>query len=142
MFFLYTAICEDVHPRRPGLMRIAHRLTCSPMTPLIEFPILIHPQTVDLGQFLQLAAGFIFAPGLDQRGHIETTHKRPDTAIVVLFRQVQVVVAVILAPVLVAGMDDRMQHPHRIRIGDTHLAQVIQDTFFLRRVSDAKQDRQ
>src|SRR3990170_6866516 len=100
----YAMMGINIHPRRPGLVRVAHRLARTPVAPFVELPFFLDPQAVDLGQFLQLAAGLIHTPSFDQRGDIEPAHERPDAAVVILLWQVQVVVAIVLAPVFIAWM--------------------------------------
>ncbi len=112
------------------------------MAPLVELPLFVDSQPVHLGQFHQLLPRLFLPPRLYQHSHVKAAHKGPDAAVVVLFGQVQVVVAVVLPPVLAAGVDDRMQHPHRVGLGDAHLVQVVQDAPLLGRVGHPKQHRQ
>jgi len=55
-----------------------------------------------------------------------------------LVRQIEIVVAIVLAPILVPRMNHGMQHAHRIRLRDANLVQVIENAFHLRRIGNAK----
>ena len=63
--------------------------------------------------------------------------KRPDAAVVILVRQVEVAAAVVVAPVAFAGIDGRIDGLGRVGFGHAHLVHVAQDVLGAVAVGDA-----
>src|SRR5690625_238740 len=85
------------------------------MKPFVELPLLLFASPVRFSQQRQLFPGPVQLSGPDQRGDVEPTDERPDAAVVVLVRKVQVSTAVVLAPIAVTRVDRWGERFKRVR---------------------------